>query len=325
MSCLLAQVGLAVMSAPLTIDAEALSLRVTLDANATRTCFLGLPVLAGERTESLSVGTGQLGQSGSFEISSSARWLFGIGTAPICLDDGIADPARRLYREMMGVARGWHLSRIWNYVPAINAAGPDGLENYRAFCRGRSEAFEAEFGPDFKRRLPAASAVGCEASDLVVVFAASKSRPRHMENPRQVPAYEYPAHYGPRSPSFARATAVRDGADTITYISGTSAISGHETIAPFDTVRQLDCTLANLREMSLACGLGPDLAVGQALHGYFRVYLRNASDYAGVAAKLQSGWLRKGDAVCYVRADICRRELNVEIEATLRGVRLPAT
>jgi chorismate lyase / 3-hydroxybenzoate synthase len=218
---------------------------------------------------------------------------------------------------------GHALVRVWNYVPAINEASGDDLENYRAFCRGRSLAFERRFGPDFTRQASAASAVGCDDGPMVMVFAAHRGPVRHIENPRQVPAYEYPVEHGPRAPTFARATVAELGEGLhAVFISGTSSIRGHESIAPGDTMPQLECTLENLREMAHSCGLGPDLGADRAETRHIKVYLRHARDLATVRARLEAALVRPEDRVSYLRSDICRRELNVEIELSLPRVRL---
>ncbi len=169
----------------------------------------------------------------------------------------LEEATRRLYSGLLDAAEGLHLYRIWNCVPSINPENAAGLENYRAFCRGRALAFEKAFGRDFARRLPASSAVGTAGGALTIVFLAGERPARHFENPAQVPAYEYPPEHGPRPPSFARATVVEAAPGLDAFISGTSAIMGHSTVAPHDTAGQLDCTLENLRLVFRACGLGP--------------------------------------------------------------------
>ena len=64
------------------------------------------------------------------------------------------------------------------------------------------------------------------AGPLAIGFLAGRAVPRHFENPRQVPAFEYPAQYGPRPPSFSRATAVKAGEGRWIFISGTAAVVG---------------------------------------------------------------------------------------------------
>jgi hypothetical protein len=172
-------------------------------------------------------------------------------------------------------------------------------------------------GGEFQPRLPAASAVGCEGDRIDVIFAAGDAAPNHFENPEQVPAYCYPIEHGPRAPSFARATVARDELRTWTFISGTSAIKGHETVSPGRLEGQLDCTLDNLRLISLRCGLGPDLGGRRASHRNFKVYLRHAQDFAVARDRLNRGLLLPTDAVSYLRTEICRAALDVEIEATI--------
>jgi chorismate lyase/3-hydroxybenzoate synthase len=279
---------------------------------------VGLPVLGGEDLESVFPSAIPAAPSGEFSVYRIGDWVVGGALAPA--DQALEAVTQRVYRALFAATGGPELVRIWNYVPRINLAGADGLENYRAFCRGRSVAFEAQFGKGFKQRLPAASAVGTDADSLAVIFAASTRHPQHFENPYQVAAYDYPAEYGPRSPSFARATVIASTAGRDVFISGTSAIRGHHTIAPGDTLAQLTCTLENLRAVGRACGVGDDLGVGRAAARHLKIYLRHAADFPEVEAALAPGFVRPGDRVSYLRADICRAELNVEIEATIFGL-----
>lgn len=276
---------------------------------------IGLPVLAGEPVENLFTSAKPLGRHGSLTLYQAGEWL--LGTASVELQPGLEEATQRLYADILTASRHLHLARIWNYVPYINAAGPASLENYRAFCRGRSLAFEAHHGTGFHLHLPAASAVGHTGSALTVVFAATSQASQHLENPLQVAAYDYPPEHGPRPPSFARATVVATRPGPSVFISGTAAIRGHATVAPGDLADQLVCTLENLREISRACGLGSDLDAGPRSVRHFKVYLRHPADFSATAAFLQEHLLRPEDRVCYVQADICRAQLCVEIEATL--------
>ncbi len=299
------------------------TLQVAFDPAMDPGLSTGLPVLGGETVERIFPDAEPAGRAGPFALYRSDEWLLGAAAVPT---GGIIELAtQELYTALFAVTRGLNLARVWHYVPAINRPEAGGLETYRAFSRGRSLAFEAEFGLDFHRVVPAASAVGTDAARLMVVFAATKRPPRHFENPRQVPAYDYPPEHGPRPPSFARATVVPGaGGRADVFISGTAAIRGHATIAPDETLPQLACTIENLREISAACGLGPDLGRGDATTRHFKVYLRNADDLPAVRAALERELLAPTDRVSYLRSDICRRELDVEIEATLRDVAVSA-
>jgi chorismate lyase/3-hydroxybenzoate synthase len=303
---------------PCPIPTDLLPLRIEFGPDGGAVFAPGVPVLAGDPSERLFPGAHPSGRLGALALYRAGEWLIGAATVPLA--DGLEAASHRLYSDILHATRGLHLARIWNYVPAINDAGPAGLENYRIFCRARSLAFEQNHGSDFKTLLPSASAVGTKSTGLTVVFAATPGRPRHVENPLQVSAYDYPGEYGPRAPSFARATVV-PGVHGAIFISGTAAIRGHATIGPDDLQAQLACTLENLREISTACGLGPDLGRDHGSLRHFKVYLRHASDQPDVAVVLQEKLLGSADRVSYLHADICRTELLVEIEATLFGVK----
>jgi hypothetical protein len=278
----------------------------------------GLPLLAGEAREWVADVAGPASPAAGLQLWSAPGRL--VGAARSEPGEGIEAAAQRIYDAILRAAAGLNLYRVWNLVPAINADSPTGLENYRAFCRGRSHAFEATFGGGFVRRLPAASALGTTAPELTVAFLAGADPAEHFENPAQVPAYEYPAEHGPRPPSFARATVVRSAGGRDAFISGTSAVVGHATVAPRNTLPQLDCTFENLRLISRASGLGDDLGAGAGAGRHFKVYIRDPGDLAAVRRAMEAQLLRPGDRVSYLEADICREALNVEIEVAVRGM-----
>ena len=295
-------------------------LKIALGTHKTGLFDAGVPVLGGEAIEELFRLAQPGGRTRTISLFRTGGWLLGAAVVPLV--PGLEEAARDLYRNIFEATKSLQLARIWNYVPAINEFGPTGLENYRAFCQGRSLAFEQHYGSGFKAFLPAASAVGNKSASLTVVFAACAGQPRHVENPRQISAYDYPEAYGPRAPSFARATVVPGPDASTVFISGTAAIRGHQTIAPHRIRPQLECTVENLREVSRATGLGPDLDHGGRSTRHFKVYLRHAADQPWVAAHLEDTLLAKSDCVSYLLADICRAELLVEIEVSLFGVKV---
>jgi len=284
-------------------------------ADARASAIIATPWLAGAPLEDVFPGARPVGTEHGVALHRAGSLLLGHARESVNPTQ-LAAQTDSVYRRILSAARGHHLCRIWNYVPQINALTA-GFENYRAFCQGRSLAFEASLGGTFQPQLPAASAVGCVGDTMDVFFAASDATPTHFENPEQVPAYLYPPEHGPRAPSFARATVVRDGSQTWSFISGTSAIKGHETVAPGALAGQLDCTLDNLRLISRQAGLGDDLGAGRVARRHFKVYLRHASDLAAARTRLERALLQPGDLVTYLQADICRAALNIEIEATL--------
>jgi hypothetical protein len=295
--------------------AEFPPLQITLGPGATDTLAAGVPVLGGPAVEQLFPNAQPAGRQGPLALFRAGPWLVGGATLP--LTTGLEAATHQIYTAIFAATKGLHLARVWHYVPAINETGPGDLENYRLFCRARSLAFEQHYGKGFKQLLPAASAVGAKSSELTIVFAASAALPQHEENRLQVSAYDYPADYGPRSPSFARATIVRQEESRTVFISGTAAIRGHATMAPNVLGPQLTCTLENLREISRACGLGSELERSTRTARHFKVYLRHAADQPEVETFLRHHLVTPADQVWYLHADICRSALLVEIEATL--------
>ena len=204
------------------------------------------------------------------------------------------------------------LLRVWNHVSGIDQP-VDAGERYWLFNNARYQSFVACDRPTADT-VPAASAVGTpRESPLIIYFLAGMTVAQMLENPRQVSAYQYPAQYGPRSPTFSRAVLLADGDGTL-MISGTASIVGHESVHTDDASAQTNESLANIGALIDAANrhLSAKRFVLQELA--YKVYVRNAADLPAVTDAMH----RKVGAtalVAYVRADICRRDLLVEIEA----------
>jgi len=208
-----------------------------------------------------------------------------------------------------------HLVRVWNYLPRINAVEA-GIERYRQFNIGRQEAFLAS-NRSLTRTVPAACALGRQGGRLTMGFLAARKPARSLENPRQVSAYHYPVDYGPRSPTFARAILLDHAGEPLLLISGTAAIVGHRSMHPGDAVAQTRETITNLETMIAAANaaLRRPHFTRETLE--YVVYLRSGEDLPVVAAEMDA-WLGRGARCLFIEADICRRELLVEIEASGR-------
>lgn len=222
----------------------------------------------------------------------------------------------RLYLEIQRASRtaGYpHLLRVWNYIGGINE--PErGLERYRRFCVGRHAAL-TRLG--YARELfPAASAVGMRGAGVVVHFLASRAPGVQVENPRQVAAYDYPVEYGPRSPSFSRATVAQWEGETLILLAGTSSVVGHETRHAGSVEAQLDETLRNVEEIAATAAARVGRSATLDDMAVVKTYLRSPSDYELVRSRLSARLPRARHLV--LEADICRRELLIEIEGVVR-------
>jgi len=215
-----------------------------------------------------------------------------------------------------------HLWRIWNYFPHIND-DQDGLERYRRFCVGRHQALTESLA-DFPSSLPAATAVGTRSGPLQIVFLAGTHPATHLGNPRQLNAYEYPQDYGPRSPSFARATFTRAEHDIRLYIAGTASIVGHlsrHAGLPMEqareTVRNLHAVFNHAQHVT-----GLDFTETQRRAAY-KVYVREPESLPDIRLALQDSPLSAHDPV-FLKGDLCRRELLMEIEGLIIAESFPS-
>lgn len=259
------------------------------------------PVVSGSPEQDYAFGAGAAGAHGEWTTMTLADGMLLAASAPVEADS-VESVTRRLYDALFVATRGLHLVRIWHFVPGI-LDRPDGRdETYRRFCLARAESFDAAFASDAEARMPAASATGTDGDRLVIVAVASAARPEHFENPRQTPAYRYPKDYGPRPPSFARATRARLGGGDWVFVSGTAAVSGSDSMFAGDMAAQTRLMRENLDMMSRLATRGE--RTGDDIS---RVYLKH-----GCAAP---AGLREPLVVV---SDVCRDELLIEAETTVR-------
>jgi chorismate lyase / 3-hydroxybenzoate synthase len=222
------------------------------------------------------------------------------------------------YRRLLLQARALgypHLLRLWNYFPQINRES-DGLERYQRFCAGRHQAL-AEGLAGFPQSLPAGTAVGTMSGPLKIHFLASKQPGTHVENPRQVSAYEYPLIYGPRSPSFARASLRSSTSESHMLIAGTASVVGHVSVHIGDPHKQTLEIMQNLNALLTHTEQLHGITRGQWYgHALFKVYIRHPEHVAMIRNILQEQ-LPSHTQVLYLQGEMCRSELLLEVEGIL--------
>jgi hypothetical protein len=211
-----------------------------------------------------------------------------------------------------------HWLRVWNYFPDINRES-NALERYKAFCVGRHRALSII--PEFQQQLPPSSAIGTNSPGLLIYLLAAKHPGIPIENPRQVSAYRYPQRYSPKSPSFCRAVVKQWARHAHLYVSGTASIVGHESRHIEDTLSQLEETLRNLK--AVIDNANRHVPLGIHTPGelsLLKIYLRDPHDLDPIRHRFGE-LLISHPPVMFLRGDICRRELSIEIEALYLGVR----
>ena len=237
------------------------------------------------------------------------------------------------YRTVLEQLRSDHAVRFWAFVPRIHADYGHGLDRYMAFNAGRFAAFSAWLGgkESFGRSMPTASAVGTRTSDFALHCLASRWPGLPVENPRQIPAYQYSKRFGPLPPCFARATLLRRKPfhEDLLLVGGTASIVGEDSLHPGAVVLQARETFRNLA--SLVCSaaqgaLGPlpesdgEIAGWLAQFREIRAYYRETVDPQEVRDLVQAAFTG-AERIETFPAELCRSELLVEIEGVAR---LPA-
>ena len=267
----------------------------------------GMPQLDGHLQEVWTTDSAvQTSREGEVYISQSGDLLF----LSCCIKESgdlVAD-TRRVYEQLLNITREKgcpNLLRAWNYIADINRGEGDS-ERYKLFCAGRYAAFN-QCGIS-EKNYPAASALGHGSDYLVIYLISAAFQGVHIENPKQHSAYTYPREYGPRSPSFARATVCSELGQS--FISGTASITGHQTLHADDIERQLELTLENIETLIAHIEEAQRL---QLETGLFKVYIRNPQDVPSIRASIATRY--PALATLYLQADICRADLLLEIEA----------
>jgi hypothetical protein len=261
------------------------------------------------------------GHSDGIHWRRSAEMLLGVIELPesACAATGDTSPlqaaSQLVYERVFKLLRAQgtpHLWRVWNYLADINGES-HGLERYRQFNQGRHTAF-VQAQRDTGGQVPAACAIGVAAGPLSVAFLAGTSPLVPLENPRQVSAWNYPAQYGPRAPTFSRAALAYPRGQELLFVSGTASIVGHETQHAGDVAAQCVESVRNIgcmvQEANRVARSGRPFSLEGLSH---RVYVRHAHDADTVQRSLAP--LLRGATVVCVQADICRADLLVEIES----------
>lgn len=215
--------------------------------------------------------------------------------------------------------------RQWNYLERITGFEGD-IQRYQAFNDARSVFYEQT---EWECGYPSATGIGTSFGGVQVELQAFLPKqdgkmPVALDNHLQIAAHAYSQQVllGQKNsglkmkttPKFERAKLVFTPMEKIIYISGTAAIRGESSLIDADIQSQTLATIENIEylisaESQLKAGMqdGSDARIES-----FRVYVKHISDMEKCKAVVSQ---RYPDVpVIYVKADICRDELLVEIE-----------
>ena len=217
--------------------------------------------------------------------------------------------------------------RAWICMEAINGTS-DGMENYQRVNKARFEFFQkTAFGRENSTRrppapYPASTGIGCLNPGIIYSAIAVKNKKQRciipFENDRQVSAFDYPKNISKYPPCFSRSMSlVVNSGEMLVFISGTASIVGAKTVFVDSVKQQTHQTLDNVenllnRSFFNQQGIRVDKS-GLDLVTCGIIYIKQEKDYEAVK-KICEARLPSAAPRVYVRADVCRKALLVEIE-----------
>ncbi len=221
--------------------------------------------------------------------------------------------------------------RQWNYIPQIVAVDKNNYQHYQAFNDSRTVFYrKADW---VKCGYPAATGIGMDCGAVTVDVVAvkyfdTKSRVLPIDNDLQRAAHVYTQNVligaqmdeieGCSTPKFERAKAVGSLQNGyICYISGTAAIRGEASMESNDAAVQTVMTVENVEHLisDYTCRkFGIELGCKFREINSARTYIKNPKEVDQIKSVVDEKWGDK-TSVVYLKADVCRDELLVEIEA----------
>jgi enamine deaminase RidA (YjgF/YER057c/UK114 family) len=215
--------------------------------------------------------------------------------------------------------------RQWNYIENITRI-EDNCQNYQEFNDARSRFYQKT---KWHGGFPAATGIGIGCGGVIVDLDAiytngSDIKVVSLNNTLQVPAHDYSksvlvaAEDEPdrpvTTPKFERGKLVSSGTEGVIYISGTAAIRGEKSFSYEGIEEQTRITLENIEHLiseetlaSSGAGHFANVEISS-----LRIYLKEESFFEPCKKIVDENY--KGVSAVYLKADICREELLVEIE-----------
>lgn len=313
------------------------------------TTYIPQPPCGGKLLEIEAIGVGRQGGGVQIERCSeqmvvmrhaNMAWVHLSNVTPETPVEGVYNRSLCMFQNTCRMLDAYgfgynQVFRTWLYLGDI--VGPEAdTQRYKELNRARSDFYrDIEFGdqhvpPQIAQPIfPASTGIGTDGREVMMssIALASTRKDVHLvplENPLQVPAFDYGTVYSPKSPKFARAMAVVVGDCAALFVSGTASITASETRYVDDmegqTWQTLDNIAALISEENLARHGLPGFGATLDDMVLVRIYVKRQEDY------------QTAHDVCYVRlgelpsifaiADVCRPELLVEIEGVAFSKRI---
>lgn len=219
-----------------------------------------------------------------------------------------------------------NIVRQWNYIGNILTIR-DNIQNYQVFNEVRNDYYTRyRKGNGY----PAATGVGMMHGGVILDFCALQPGEstilKPVDNPHQLNAY----NYGPQvlkgdaptkgslkhPPQFERALLITNSEEVTLHISGTASIIGQETVGRDDVEKQTMVTIENIESLADVKRINlllPGSFLSRRCFSLLRVYVKKDQDFNNVK-RICTKLFPLVPSV-FVKADICRDDLLMEVEA----------
>jgi hypothetical protein len=263
--------------------------------------------------------------------SDAGKELWAAGVSSYSFPDDTGKAADKAFSLMNEILESEQMSidnlvRQWNYIGNILEI-KDNCQNYQLFNEVRNDYYTR-----FRKvkGYPAATGVGMMHGGVILDFCAFQpgidTTIKPVENPHQLNAYEYNQQVlkgavasgiqAKHPPQFERALLIVNRKEAILHISGTASILGQETVGKGDIEKQTQVTINNMGLLSDAGrlkNLVPGSSLSESRYSLLRVYVKRDFDFRRVREICQERY--PGVPAVFIRADICRDDLLMEVEA----------
>lgn len=243
-------------------------------------------------------------------------------------DNSIAEQSNVIFDNLAAILslEGFKVSDIvrqWNYIERIVDFEGE-FQHYQIFNDVRSSFYSTD---QWRGGYPAATGIGMQRGGIIVEVNAiqgAENLASAIDNSLQIAAHEYSQRVligAPHesecktTPKFERAKTVCYGnSSDMLYISGTAAIQGENSVPDNDVISQCKVTLENIDNLISTKNrlLSGDKSSGEASVKLYRVYIKEDEDAASVIEYMNSRY--PAIKMSFIKADVCRTELLIEIE-----------
>ncbi len=243
------------------------------------------------------------------------------------LESGIASQSVDIFKRLSALLAALDYSidditRQWNYIERIVDI-ENNKQHYQIFNDARTIFYR---DTQWSAGYPAATGIGMQYGGVIVEVNATMGSHQYakaIDNSLQRAAHIYSqevlvgeAEFGIErsTPKFERGKVVDYNNSPLFYISGTAAIRGEESVAEGDVVAQNIATMENIDHLISTQNreLFGDVSGVELGYGLLRVYIKEDSDAAAVLEYMKPTYPHI--ELIFVKADVCRDELLIEIE-----------